>query len=535
MTTFNDFHQWLFPGDPISRSANPTDIPPEVRPLLNEIARCTHIKLGWLEKAAGLVVDGMAGLECLWYLHGLSGTIETEGLNRPESPNLADELESIRHRAMRDPQVHVVVKWDAGVAEESYYDPKDAMSQETPLRRVRKTKLGKWLKKYNASPELLHAFEVREMPVWGWEISCNPYDVLTMSHERPWTSCMRPGGEYEFGPLTDMAAGSAIMFFRRPGAGMPCGRRILRPAVFESLRPFIADGGRTYGCGPQTLQAKQIQTILSEASGHDIPVRTAPICGNGLTGQMIIRHIYSDTDHRECGQSDENYTQAYANLASGYWPEPKLDMGAWRSLAEEYKGKIEIEDDDEYGNAGADITRFQNRAWNHIGPRLTVSFAFSMLNDQQLLHEEVVDALAGEDAPSNYVIHDVEEYVKDSVVGWINDIVNAAMLNIYVIPQEIVAENSTNSLAKMEFGHPRAEDFISVYKIGVVRERNSLFDIIETELKARLDITELAGDYIVVIPEAFRVAVPNLIKEAVFHMEMSPQDYNAGYWSWVTL
>jgi hypothetical protein len=340
MTTFHDFTSWLFPGDPVRNpSSRDLDVawrrtPAEAKTILEQVACETGVRKEWLAESVGLVLRGLAGLRCLWFLHGARGEIVAEGKGQPNEPRLADELEQIRLRethfdAKANATIHVTVDWLGGTATEMLYGPR-----VPPKPRV--TKLGKWLKKKGASPELLHAFETRDLPAWKWEISCHPFDVLTMSHQRPWTSCMRPGGVHELGPLTDMAAGTAVLFFRRPGAAQPCGRTLLRPVDMDGI-PAVVGAEEIYGCGPEHLFEDALHDALSPFLGGVVFDGYAKLCGLGAAGHALTRYIYSDTDVAGCQQTDEAYEEAYKNLAAIDWPGPRLatkDLADIRVAAE---------------------------------------------------------------------------------------------------------------------------------------------------------------------------------------------------------
>jgi len=73
----------------------------------------------------------------------------------------------------------------------------------------RKMKLGKWLKKNkltilpDTGEDLLYALETRKSLKYKWKITTCPEEVLAMSYNRAWTSCMRPYGDYSRGPFSE--------------------------------------------------------------------------------------------------------------------------------------------------------------------------------------------------------------------------------------------------------------------------------------------------------------------------------------------
>lgn len=334
MSTFNDFTNWLFPGDDI-HTRNPSTVPGAAKEILEMVSCATGIDEKWLQKSARLVLDGLAGCGCLWYLHGANGTIENI-IEERDWPNWmhdfvgAARIEMLERLSKKDPHVKWVgVGADYGAGKLEFGIQYD----DGRPTKVRTEKIGKLLRKMGYIPEVIKEFETRQLEKWDWFISTHPFDVLTMSFNRPWTSCMRPGGVAELGPLTDMAAGSAVMFFTRPGADKPCGRLILRPVIgFEQMDPnmpfpAIASGKIIYGCGPDHIDKTALQTMLAEATGEHLKVVEIPICKLGKDGRMLTRFIYSDTDRNYCKQTDTQYEQAYFNLLERQWPESRLEIG----------------------------------------------------------------------------------------------------------------------------------------------------------------------------------------------------------------
>ena len=388
MTTFEDFALDIFPDlDPreIGRVRNPS-APEDLEEILDYVACNTGVPKEWLAKSAQLVLEGLAGCQCLWFLHGASGEIEDarhKSLDTIEdlmevglTPAMVAEFVSIvqdadarslekLHKRHPEADFHRSVRWGDGLMIERSFIGRD--------ERKREVKLGKWLRKQGASTDLLHAFETRDMPVWHWKISAHPFDVLTMSHNRPWTSCMRPGGAAEFGPLTDMAAGSAVMFFYRPGADKPCGRRMLRPLATGSGYFSVLDGGETYGCGPRG--PVDITHLIPEDLGSFMA--DEPFCVLGKNGQFtqgkgggrtvritgvglaLTRGISSDVDQTTCGQTDEQYDAAYLMLIRSNWPASAIDLWDLRDRAE---GLLELIEEGHI-SLMVDVTRDIAESW----------------------------------------------------------------------------------------------------------------------------------------------------------------------------
>ena len=516
MPSFNQFTNWLFPGDELPRIPNPADTPPEILPLLEEVAGCTNIPLNWLENVAGLVIEGLAGLQCLWYLHGLRGEVAADlqtnwRYGTPENipSHLQQELINLVADRMVDGgalkkkfggiESKVMVNWAEGRVLDMV-----VMLGEREFKVVRALKLGKWLRKHGASPELLHAFETRELPSWEWEISCNPYDILTMSHERPWTSCMRPGGEYQYGPLTDMAAGSALMFFYRPGATKPCGRRVLRPAASpDGVMVGILDGGRTYGCGPK-LSAEQISEML--APYNAIPIYRHGLCPYGRKSYALTRYIYSDIDHQECSQEDAKYDAAYINLDSVDWPPINLDFTTTAAVAESFRGLAEVDLED--AEEDYDVQALAYAAYENILGDMDLSQIYDSLVDLSILQNELSEwfdweSLANEGVLATmpeHIMDDIFEAVRDYTESYLIDQVNGETTLAFAIPPgDHEAVRVAKRDAPIELNPPEYTG------AGAVQALN-LFEWDDGEFHTE-DDEEVAE--ILLVSEAFRHYMPN--------------------------
>lgn len=331
--TFNEFTSRLFPGDELP-VRNPASLPGAAVEILEDVSCRTGVPVKWLKKSARLVLDGVAGAQCLWYLHGLEGELVAAegpknkyGMERDLDLKIgSDNYNTLLGIVVAEEEkgVRPVIDWSDGYV----------------TLGKRKMKLGKWLRKWKASKELLKAFETRELPAWKWRISTHPVDVLTMSFNRPWVSCMRPGGAAELGPLTDMAAGTSVMFFHRPGAKVPCGRTLLRPALKGQSRIMLWSG-YVYGCGPKTIDVRELRKDLAKKTRHNIPVGNVRLCPFGKSGDALTRNIYSDVDREYCAQSNEAYDKAYAKLLDAKWPPSKLDLGDLPMKAAEVKKHVE--------------------------------------------------------------------------------------------------------------------------------------------------------------------------------------------------
>jgi len=198
--------------------------------------------------ALGFNIPATMGL--LSFLHGKEGTITTD--RRPE---WVGSLERV---------YLVTIDW-----------PKGRVTEEG-----REMKLGKWLRKGGkCSPEQIKQFETREELTYNWRISTDIEDVLGMSHNRAWTSCMRPGEDYAEGPLAEWEAGAAVVLYYRPGADQPCGRELLRPVAWSTEisedvwepSPGIVRSQAIYGNGcsiPHSEISKEIYIERGVMSGH---------------------------------------------------------------------------------------------------------------------------------------------------------------------------------------------------------------------------------------------------------------------------
>ena len=245
----------------------------------------------WVVEHIQLLEMGVNTLGCLGFLHGKEGRVEDICSSRPLWLRRTFERWANKNEVgvfYSDANIdwgHGTISW-----------PQNG--------KTRQMKLGKWLRKAGSSPDQIKEFETRPMESWQWKISADLWDVLTMSHDRPWTSCMRPEGMYEKGPMTDMRSGAAVLFWYRPGASKPCGREILRPVVKDN-QPMIARGGRTYGSGG-SLSNKQ----LSESLG--VPVIKVDLMSEKVTG--LIDEVYCDIGRNGCHQTKGKAAKAEERL-----------------------------------------------------------------------------------------------------------------------------------------------------------------------------------------------------------------------------
>jgi len=388
MTEFERLHQWLFPGDPLPPQQNPLELGASSDELIAEVAACTLVDQEWLESYIGLVARGLSGLGCLWYLHGATGTFKggfgpTPGWFRlgfkefVRQKMLSDKKE--RRLGIQEAMVYANPDaWEAGRISILLVYAGDRLCKDVTLR------IGKLIREWvkgldddtipGGAKAIIKEFDHRGTDaMWGWRISTHPYDVLTMSFNRAWTSCMRPPGlgniegKAPLGPLTDMAAGSAVLFIYASGAQQPCGRVIMRPALDGYGDPMILWPEAVKGAGPiaSWMGVNHWAPVL-ERCLDGMPLKTIGLCRLGEASQALSRNIYDDVDQQYCYQPEKVYDEAYALLGQARWPESKLDVGALSHIARSYVDEFDIETrkaepwtdifDDELTYAPASIT-----------------------------------------------------------------------------------------------------------------------------------------------------------------------------------
>jgi hypothetical protein len=121
----------------------------------------------------------------------------------------------------------------------------------------RRHKIGKLLARRGAM-SCLRAWEQRTVGrKYIIRFTAEPEEMLMMSYRRRWTSCMRPGGAYEMGPLWSVIAGDVLALIYVEGEDEPCGRVLVRRNQDGSFTPEP----KRYGDGPQDA-ALQIASHL---------------------------------------------------------------------------------------------------------------------------------------------------------------------------------------------------------------------------------------------------------------------------------
>jgi len=352
MGDFRDFARFLFPGQLIPPRQNPSELPDEVKEILKQVAERIGAPQPWLEESAGLIVDGLAGLQCLRSLHGASGNVTDVPIfirSARDTLQVREELyalaELAEHRAYDKAQlgsspvywVSYTPHWVEGTVVKQWHNKQGAQE--------RVIKMEGWLRRQGASDTLLRAFKTRRLRSWEWKISVHPFDVLTMSFNRPRTDHMQPGRDpvRGYGILTDMAAGSAMMFFYRPGSDVPAGRLLLRPALDDDGKPCIYGGRIVYGSGlfgeAKPMPIDVLSELLDDA-GVDLPVYDGDICLLGEQGRALTRDVYCDSTQRSCIQTKKKHNDVYCRMGNTPWPVASLDIGALQSLLRDWSGTL---------------------------------------------------------------------------------------------------------------------------------------------------------------------------------------------------
>jgi len=206
-----------------------------------------------------------------------------------------------------------VLSWREGTADVAW---REELPDGTVRERSRVYKIGKILRKAGAPPEVVRMFETRKaVTSWDVLITTDPAEVLSMSHKRSWTSCMRPGGSYQRGPMADMAQGTALVLFFEPGADEPCGRTLLRPAVLEGEPVILSPGAVLYGRGPGEEALHALFQEVADLAGIGVCTRLWTSEGGGLCDD-----IYCDVEREGLTQSLTEALAAWENLRRAFEP-----------------------------------------------------------------------------------------------------------------------------------------------------------------------------------------------------------------------
>lgn len=462
--SYSDYHQWLFPGGPLY-TQNPLEPGATVDEVLAEVSCHTGVPIEWLAMSTREVMEGLAGLQCLWFLHGASGQAQgqSEAITPRWAANLAhlisnEAVVEARGRGTTSDYVTgttsvyvTAINWQKG-----NFTLKRYIKDRKPVEQT--YRIGRFIDhfaKVRSMSErdrlaMHHDLKWRaKADRFVWWVSAHPYDVLTMSHGRPWPSCMKPGGLFEYGPLTDMAAGSVVVWFKPVGSDSPSGRIILRPYIEDDGGPGIATGGRLYGTGPDIRVG-----TLNEMLGpwlHGIEIKRVEVCPIGKDGGALTREIYSDTDNVAggCEQDMDEYAEAYDNLAHTNWPKAALvteDLTAAGSLADDltYRSDVDEGEDEEEALSEAvhqllyDAMGYasQGRIFSELNPSaldvytwMTTDGTFETMADdilQVLLSDTSIDDYDpirelsdGLTSVPDYMHRDISERIRTEATAWL--------------------------------------------------------------------------------------------------------------------
>jgi hypothetical protein len=237
----------------------------------------------------------------------------------------------------------------------------------------------------------IREFETRQVD-FMWRISAAPLDIATMSYDRAWVSCTRPGHAGERTPIYDILAGSAVLFWYR-GGGEPCGREILRPAVsrdnYEKLQPVIVRSGSTKGSGGE-LSDEELQETIQKQTGFFAYVVTG---GLGDFDYAVRRGIQDDFDRVCVEQSDKRLHEALDAIVTAFGP---MILAAWKAgklqyllppeSAEQLAAEVgQQEDEDErlarrlreYDMEAYKLHQKRNQLWKLVNKARTTINAYS--------------------------------------------------------------------------------------------------------------------------------------------------------------
>lgn len=262
----------------------------------------------WHQKQLSRAADTVG---CLGFLDGLSGTYQDGRDNTPDWVYGLIEQYTREHLPKIEgcSWVGTDLNWSEGRVNFKLLVDGLPFTE----KKSRPMKLSKVFRATGITEEQFREFETRELRNWGWKVSANPADIITMSYDRPWTSCMRPKGSYEDGIFSDVRAGSALLFWFRPGASQPCGRQILRPIVIGQ-EPRIHVSFTVYGNGPSP-SLDELEVLLG--------TKNLLVSGSLRDTIGVLDGVYSDPDG--CGIKQnlevvEECEEALINAFAPYLP-----------------------------------------------------------------------------------------------------------------------------------------------------------------------------------------------------------------------
>ncbi len=259
----------------------------------------------WTKKT-GYNEEDMRGLESIGCLDFIDG-IEFEYYEELDNTKSYDILESLYSRLEKF--LGIAAKDYGTIIQASYGKLDNAILNNKGVitingKRIKLTRLIK------DDKELMKEYSlyIDKRAKMVCKITSNPIEVLNMSYNRAWTSCMRPDSTYYRGPKTDFIAGSALLLFFRKGSDLPCGREILRPAIIED-NPVIYRSVRIYGNGPLISNE-----FLSEKLGCEV-VRTIP---GVLTDNVLLDGCYDDNEQMGISQSEKLFKEVEQKLIEAF-------------------------------------------------------------------------------------------------------------------------------------------------------------------------------------------------------------------------
>jgi hypothetical protein len=225
---------------------------------------------------------------------------------------------------------------------------------------------------------------------------------------------MRPGGAAELGPLTDMAAGSAILFLSRPGAGKPCGRTVIRPATTKDYTPHLVFTNDVYGDGPSSVLAcTDLISTISKGIEHDFD----SLCTRGSEGLALSRKIYDDNTREYCVQGDYQYEEAYSRLSETAWP-AAVDVGL-DDLRDAALFALSMDGVEDFkGRSRAEVAREVAEAWVAVdGPYVrSIESTLHAVKEGDVPTSEDYDYVTGEVGLPNDTNYDDMQWLPDMMI-----------------------------------------------------------------------------------------------------------------------
>ena len=168
--------------------------------------------------------------------------------------------------------------------------------------------------------KLIDKFSLAKPVTFLYRVTADPGEVLRMScgkdklgKDLAWSSCMSPGGEASYGPITDVLAGHAVMYFYKKTDSKyntPTGRNILRASISDGA-PIIIISPSTKGNGASPDEIEQ-------EIKNNFPDIESEIGGEGPDRPMIADGIYDDAAGGPVSQSPVEMEEAYKELVNAF-------------------------------------------------------------------------------------------------------------------------------------------------------------------------------------------------------------------------